>query len=270
MTAGTRVDARTERQPATSFGLRVGVASVLIAAAWLFSVGAQLTGTAGLLHHHTLIEGGVPLALAIPLFLVGWQVMIAAMMLPASLPAIRIAGLAAVSPLRPGAWTRGRLDAIFILAFAAVWSVFGVLAFSGDFVLHHVVDATPWLEARPWLIEGSVLILAGAYQWTPMKRVSLELCRHPMELLAREGGQGAGTARLGIDHGLACLGSSWALMLLTFAEGFANLGWMVALTAVMVYETTGRHGTRVAKLTGLALVLLGLPVLAGLTGGAAA
>lgn len=91
-----------------------------------------------------------------------------------------------------------------------------------------------------------------------------------MELLAREGEPGAGPVRLGIDHGLACLGSSWALMLLTFAEGFANLGWMAALTALMVYETTGRHCNRVAVLAGLGLVLLGLPVLAGFTGGGAA
>jgi predicted metal-binding membrane protein len=258
------------RVGAASTGMGIGVASVVIVAGWALSIVAQLTGSAGLLHHHTLIEGGVPLWLAIPLFLVGWQVMLAAMMLPASLPAIRIAGLTTVRPLQPGGWARGRADTAFILAFAVVWSVFGVLAFSGDFVLHHVVDATPWLAAHPWLIEGGVLILAGLYQWTPIKRRSLELCRHPMELLVQEGEHGAGSARLGIDHGLACLGSSWALMLLTFAEGFANLGWMAALTAVMVYETTGRRGTRVATLAGLGLVLLGIPVLAGLAGGGGA
>ena len=249
--------------------MRVGVAWVLMVGGWVVSIAAQLTGSAGLLHHHTLIEGGAPLWLAIPLFLIGWQVMIAAMMLPASIPAIRVGALATV-PVRAGAWARGRADTTFIISFAAVWSVFGVLAFSGDFVLHHLVDATPWLAARPWLIEGGVLLLAGGYQWTPIKRRCLELCRHPIELLAMEGESGAGPVHLGIDHGLACLGSSWALMLLTFAEGFANLGWMAALTIVMVYEATGRHGNRAAIVAGLALVLLGLPVLAGLASGGGA
>ncbi|MGZ6271171.1 MAG: copper chaperone, partial [Candidatus Limnocylindrales bacterium] len=58
----------------------------------------------------------------------------------------------------------------------------------------------------------------------------------------------------GLDHALACLGSSWALMLLMFAEGFASLWWMVALTGAMVYETTGRHGQRAAPAVGLLLL----------------
>ena len=71
----------------------------------------------------------------------------------------------------------------------------------------------------------------------------------------------ARSARL--DHGLACLGSSWALMLLMFAEGFANLWWMAALTALMVYEANGRHGLRAARFAGAVLLVAGLAVLSG-------
>lgn len=76
-----------------------------------------------------------------------------------------------------------------------------------------------------------------------------------------------GAGRLGLRHGLACLGSSWALMLLMFAEGFGNLWWMVALTAVMVYETAGRHDQRAASAAGVALILAALAVLSGVPAG---
>lgn len=221
-----------------------------IAAAWLLAIVAQWTGEAAFLHHHALIENGPPLWIAVLLFLVGWQVMLAAMMLPASLPTIRVVGAAIGHRLT------------FLVAFAAVWSVFGLFAFAGDFVLHHIVDATPWLAARPWLIEGGVLGLAGAYQLSPFKRRSLAACRHPVALLA-PGTHRSSAFELGVVHAVDCLGSSWALMLLMFAEGFANLWWMAALTAVMVYEATNHHGHRAAVAVGAILLSLSLATLVG-------
>jgi predicted metal-binding membrane protein len=231
---------------------RVGIDALVplgIGIAWVISIATQLTGSAALLHHHALIEGGPPLWVAVPLFLLGWQVMLAAMMLPASLPTLRVV---ATDDARAASWNS---QASFLAAFAAVWTAFGLFAFAGDFVLHHMVDATPWLAARPWLIEGGVLGLAGAYQLSPLKRRSLDACRDPMELMtAASGVRHGGPFEMGLIHGLVCLGSSWALMLLMFAEGFANLGWMAALTLVMVYEASGRRGQLAATLTGLALL----------------
>jgi predicted metal-binding membrane protein len=222
---------------------------ITIAGAWLLAVVAQVTGNAALLHHHALIEGGAPLWITTPIFLVAWQVMIAAMMLPASMPTIRAFSRGVGAAARPS-----RDLAAFIGSFALVWMLFGLFAFGGDVVLHHIVDATPWLAARPWLIEGGVVGLAGAYQLTPLKRMSLAVCRHPgTAVLARMPLQ-AGPLRHGLDHGLACLGSSAALMLLMFAEGYANLWWMLALTAVMAYEVMGRFGQRAAAVVGLLLL----------------
>jgi len=236
---------------------RVPMVGAAIAAAWILAVAAQLTGEATLLHHHTLIEGGAPLWIAVALFLLGWQVMIAAMMLPASLPSIK-AFLGASSRAR-----HGHPLAEFLGAYAAAWSIFGLLAFIGDDILHHVVDASPWLAGRPWLIEASVLALAGAYQFSPLKRHGLAACRHPAALVQDGEVEGRGSFDLGLDHGLACLGSSWALMLLVFAEGFANLAWMAALATVMVYEATGRHGTKAAQVVGVGLILAAVTVVSG-------
>lgn len=228
---------------------RLPAVPMAIAGAWLLAVVAEATGNAALLHHHALIEGGPPLWIATPLFLVAWQLMIAAMMLPASVPAILVFNVGTAVAPRP------RRDlAAFLGSYAFVWTIFGLLAFTGDVVLHHIVDATPWLAARPWLIEASVVAFAGAYQFTPFKRRTLAACRHPASAAATSPA-GRGSFQLGLDHGLACLGSSGALMLLMFAEGFANLWWMLALTAVMVYEATGRFGQRAAVAVGVGVLV---------------
>jgi len=257
---------RKQDQPAPE-GLVVGrgnspllvVVPAVVVGAWLVAGLAQLTGNAGLLHHHALIEGGQPLWVALPVFLVSWQVMIAAMMLPASLPAIT--GFA-----RPSATvSRPRLGlVVFLAAFAGVWTVFGLAAFMGDVGLHTFVDRTPFLAARPWLIEASVLLLAGVYQFMPLKRRGLAACRHPAIRAADGPPTEPSAARLGIRHALDCVASSWALMLLMFAAGFANLEWMAALAALMVYETMGRHGQRAASAAGASLlVLAGLVAMTG-------
>jgi len=245
-------------EPVAAPARRLSAVSIAVAGAWLISIVALATGNAALLHHHSLIEGGPPLWVGVPLFLLGWQVMVAAMMLPASLPTIYVARSAMRHLPRPGL-----AQAAFLSAFALVWTIFGLLAFTGDLALHHLVDATPWLAARPWLIEASVLALAGAYQFAPLKRRSLAACRHPEGLLPAGSSPEHGWLRPGLDHGLACLGSSWALMLLMFAEGFANLGWMAALTALMVYEATGPRGERAARASGVVLFLAALTVLSG-------
>lgn len=258
LTLRARPNEGLDTAAATARGQRFSVVPAMIAGSWVIVLVAQATGTAAALHHHALIEGGPPLWVAIPLFLVAWQVMVVAMMLPASLPTIRVVEAAMRMLDRPR-----RARAAFLGAFAVSWAVFGLLAFTGDFVLHHVVDTTPWLAARPWLIEAGILAVAGAYQFVPLKRRSLAACRHPGSLAPTAPVPEQGAARLGLRHGLDCLGSSWALMLVMFAAGFASLWSMAALTVLMVYEATGRHGHRAATAAGIVLILASLTTLSG-------
>lgn len=139
-------------------------------------------------------------------------------------------GAARAATARPGA---------FLAAFAAVWTVLGLLAFAGDVALHRVVDATPRLAARPRLIEAGVLALAGAYQLMPLERSGLAACRHPLGGPSTAPSREGDAARLGLAHALDCVESSSALM---FAGGFANLRWMAVLAALMAYGTRGRRG----------------------------
>jgi predicted metal-binding membrane protein len=226
---------------------------VAVAAAWVASVAAEVSGVAGSVHHDNLLEGGAAFGLALVLFVLAWQVMIAAMMLPSSLPLVTM--FSAASAGAPG---RGRALAAFVGGYAVVWSAFGVLAFAGDAALHALVDASPWMKAHDWAIAPAVLVLAGLFQFSSLKDACLRACRHPASFLHRHYRRGArGGFELGGRHGLFCVGCCWALMLVMFAVGVASLIWMALLTALMVHEKTRPTGARTVQLTGVTLLALG-------------
>ncbi|HKU68402.1 MAG TPA: DUF2182 domain-containing protein [Candidatus Baltobacteraceae bacterium] len=222
-----------------------------IALAWLIAIAAQLSGSAVLLHHDELIERGPPLGAALGLFALAWIVMIAAMMLPSSLPFMRLFALA--SRNQPQA---GLVQAAFFGAYVLVWLAFGMLAFAGDLAVHRTVDAVVFLSAHPWFVGGGVLAAAGAFQFTKLKDACLRACRLPGNFLLHHYRRGIPAAlHLGYRHGLYCVGCCWALMLVSFAAGFANLWWMAALTALMVFEKTAHRGKAAVPFAGMVLLV---------------
>lgn len=233
------------------------VPPVIVAAivtAWAVAIAADLTGASHLLHHDTLIEGDVPFLAGVTIFLLAWQLMIVAMMLPSSLPLVRMFRVVSARQPHPG-----RATAALIAGYAVVWTGFGLAAFFLDAGVHRMVDTLPWLGRHPELLAASVLVLAGAFQFSDLKDQCLRECRHPGPFLISRYDRGAGAAmRLGLAHGIFCLGCCWALMLVGFAAGVANLWWMAALTAVMIYEKTGRHGEQIVTPVGIALISAGL------------
>ena len=254
MAAGASVGVKPPRVAAAA-SARLGrfplVVVGAIAAAWILALAAQAAGAASLLHHDALIEAGPAPWIAVPLFLLAWQVMIAAMMLPSSLPLVRMFAAASAGQPRPGASMAG-----FLGGYALVWSGFGALAFLFDVGVHAAVDSSPWLADHDWLLGGSVLALAGAFQFTTLKDACLDKCRHPGQFLIRFYERGpVGGFRLGARHGAFCLGCCWALMLVMFSVGVASLGWMAVLTALMVYEKTQPSGARSVPVTGVSLLV---------------
>jgi predicted metal-binding membrane protein len=230
-----------------------------IAAAWAAAITAQLAGAAALVHHDSLLDGGgPPLVVAVVASLLAWQLMIAAMMLPSSLPLVRLYARASARAPR-----RRRAMAAFLGGYALVWSAFGLVAFGADAGLHAAVNSSAWLSDHDWWIGGSVLALAGAFQFTSLKDACLDKCRHPGQFMMRfyERGMGGGL-RLGVRHGAFCVGCCWALMLVMFAAGVASLIWMALLTAVMIHEKTRPAGARAVPVTGLALLAAASVVLA--------
>ena len=229
-----------------------------VAGAWALATAAQVAGAGAMLHHDGLIEGRLPLEVALGLSLAAWLLMVVAMMLPSSLPVVAL--FAHASRGQPHARSA---FAAFLAGYGLVWLTFGAAAFLFDALVHAAVDAWPWLAHNEWLIGGGVLVVAGAFQFTSLKYACLDSCRSPGAFLLRHYARGRRAAlRIGARHGLFCVGCCWALMLVLFAVGVANLVWMAALTAVMVHEKTRPSGRDGVAVTGVALLALASIVLA--------
>lgn len=223
---------------------------IAIAGAWALAVTVEITGDAAWFHHDRLAEHGQPLWQGLALWLLAWQAMTVAMMLPSSLPLVRLFAHASAGQPQPR-----RAMLAFLGGYASVWSAFAVIALLGDVAVHRAIEENAWLHAQQWAISGSVLALAGGFQFTSLKEACLRQCRHPAAFLLRYYERGtAGGFRLGARHGIFCVGCCWALMLVMFAVGAANLVWMALLAALMVHEKTRPLGARGLPITGIALL----------------
>jgi predicted metal-binding membrane protein len=190
-----------------------------------------------------------------------WAVMMAAMMLPSALPMVQ-----AFVDLcrRNGQVARSRQ---FVGAYLLVWLGFSVAATAAQWLLQAVGWVDPMIVSTSTLLSGALLLVAGVYQFSPLKRICLARCRTPIGFLLGEwrGGRHGGFV-MGLRHGLFCLGCCWALMALLFVGGVMNLPWIAALSIAVAIEKLAPHGERVAPLLGLALIgagvwrLLPLPV----------
>ena len=130
-----------------------------------------------------------------------------------------------------------------------------------DSIIHTAVERSVWLAAHAWVVGAATLVLAGLYQFLPLKYHCLDRCRSPLSFIVEHWrGRHAQTQalRLGIHHGLFCVGCCWALMLLMFAVGIGNLGWMLALGTVMAVEKNMPGGRQLSAPLGVILIGWGL------------
>jgi predicted metal-binding membrane protein len=213
----------------------------LSAAAWLAVIAIGASPWAPYFSHGALDGVGLhPWAVAT--LAAGWALMVMAMMLPASLPLVGL--FARVTERRAD---RGRLMAILVGAYLAVWLATGVAMHVGDLGIHTLVDRWGWLAGNTWIIAAATLALAGGYQLSAVKVRCLKRCRTPQSFIRRHWrgtSPSADALRMGLDHGAYCVGCCWALMLVMFSVGVANVAWMLVLTGVMVVERTARMGLR--------------------------
>jgi predicted metal-binding membrane protein len=198
--------------------------------AWLVIIGSVVSGLAPGFGHGRLLGPQVAVWPGVAVFLVGWLVMVIAMMVPTA-----IEGSAAE-------WRQ-------ITTLVVFWLLFGALAFVADSFLHAAVARSGWLIRHPSLISGAALVIGGAYQLTELKAVSLRRCRESAGHVANSLGW-----RRAMESVTCCGGT----MLVCFAIGMASLEWMVALAMLMLYEQRGRFGVAMATLSGLALLGSGL------------
>ncbi len=110
---------------------------------------------------------------------------------------------------------------------------------------------------------GFVLIATGLYQLSPVKNRCLEHCRSPIEYLSAHWRPGApGAVRMGLEHGLYCIGCCWPLMMLLFVGGVMNLLWVAAITVFVLLEKATPYGHAIRRLAAAVLIVWGVAVLA--------
>lgn len=184
-----------------------------------------------------------------------WLAMTAVMMTPVVYPWLRALNRVAAAG-GPGSVTP------FLGGYMIAWAGFSAAAATVHFALAALALPVPSGLHAPGL-SGAALILTGAFQFTALKQACLAHCRSPAGFLLTNWRPGAaGHARLGLEHGLHCVGCCWALMALALVVGMANLVWMGLLMAVMVAETTMPFGARLSRPIGVALIAAGVAVLA--------
>ena len=189
-----------------------------------------------------------------------WLLMMVAMMLPAAAPMILLHARIDRSP--PAA--RSRDNALFALAYLCVWAAFSALAAASQAALIDagLLSATSLALGDP-VLAAALLLAAAAWQLTPAKVACLEQCQSPIGFVLRHWRPGpAGAVRLGLAHGLYCLGCCWGLMLLLFVGGVMNLAWIAILAAVVLAEKIAPPRWRINRWLagGLAVGALGVLV----------
>jgi predicted metal-binding membrane protein len=195
----------------------------------------------------------------VALFLM-WAIMMAGMMLPSAAPII----LLVVGTYRRRGGPLGRIStAAFAGGYLAAWTGFSAFAALGQTGLHAAALLSSSMTSQSTALAGGIFLVAGVYQWAPLKNACLSHCRSPLHFLSEEWREGtAGAFRMGLRHGLFCVGCCWALMTLLFAAGVMNLLWVAAIAALVLVEKLLPRGLLVGRATGALLVSWGLYLLA--------
>jgi hypothetical protein len=142
-----------------------------------------------------------------------WSVMMVAMMTPAAAPMILM--FATIHRRRTAEGRPATPTAIFVLGYLVIWTIYSVVAALAQASLHAAALLSPAMAATSPLLAGGLLVAAGVFQWTPLKRACLAACRSPLSFLMTGWREGrAGAFVMGLRHGLYCLGCCWALMAL--------------------------------------------------------
>jgi len=195
---------------------------------------------------------GLPAALV---FLIAWGVMMAAMMLPSATPMIALYG--AIRRNTSGGAPAGIPTAVFALVYLALWVALGVPIYLASALIDSQIDISGLVPAATAL----VLVAAGVYQFTPLKRACLKVCRNPLSFLwARSRSGYRATMTLAVEHAGYCIGCCWALMIVLVAAGAMALNWALLIAVVVLVEKVVPRGELTSRITGVALIVLGVAV----------
>jgi predicted metal-binding membrane protein len=248
--------------PRSAFGVLQRRFTVAIVGALLALAALSWWNTVGRSHDMSSMVQGIaqvgrdmPFDMSVGLFITMWVAMMVAMMFPTIAPVVLLHRLVVK---RRG---EGAIPTVaFVGGYLLVWAAIGLIPLAALVGFRHVAHESAWVARAG----GGVLVIAGLYQFTPWKTACLKACRTPLSfLMTHDFGTGpTGAFRVGISHGLYCLGCCWALMAVLFVVGLMNLAWMAGIAVVFLAEKNWRHGVGLTQIVGVGIVVLGLIVIA--------
>lgn len=208
------------------------------------SVGPTIEGTMGML----ATPAAWSLDYAIIMFFM-WLIMMVAMMLPAATPMILLHAMVnRKAAVKDGGEYGPWQTTNFTLGYLLVWAVFSTVAVTLQWAFEMTGMLSPMMmNSANTFFTGSILILAGIYQMTPVKQACLKHCRTPIDFLSRHWRPGTkGALIMGVHHGAYCLGCCWSLMFILFFGGVMNLYWIVGLAFIVLIEKMTPFGRQLS------------------------
>jgi predicted metal-binding membrane protein len=189
-----------------------------------------------------------------------WATMMLGMMLPSAAPTILVYARVARTAAPPGPAVAQTYA--FAAGYLLVWTAFSAASTTLQWALSRAGLMSPMLQTTAPALGASILLAAGVYQLTPVKRTCLARCRSPFASIAENWRDGvSGALRMGLRHGADCLGCCWALMLLLFFGGVMSLAWIALLTLAVLAEKLLPFGENARRIGGVLLIAAGAVVL---------
>jgi predicted metal-binding membrane protein len=199
------------------------------------------------------------MGMSAPLWIALWIAMMVAIMFPTAAPMIMM--FARVHAKRQ---ERGQTFVptwIFATSYLIVWALAGIAAYAAAAAGDALADESTWVMDNAARIGGGLLIAAGLYQLSPLKYVCLNKCRSPISFILNSWRDGwAGSFRMGIEHGIYCLGCCWLLFLILFPLGMMNIAVLALITLLIFAEKSTPIGRQIASLAAVALIVYGAVV----------
>jgi len=185
-----------------------------------------------------------------------WVVMMVAMMTASAVPAVLVM---AKSRVARGEGRFSPVTVLFTSGYLLVWGGFSLAAALAQWGLHEAALLSPAMMTTSSWLAGGVLIVAGVYQWTPLKQQCLSHCRSPFDFVVTHWQSGmSGALSMGLHHGAYCVGCCWALMALLFVMGVMNLLGVAVLALLVLVEKATPAGALISRLVGIGLVVAGI------------
>jgi predicted metal-binding membrane protein len=230
------------------------LAIVLLAWLYLYDMAVDMEAMSLAMPHMAIQPWDISYALM--MFLM-WSIMMVGMMLPSATPAILIYNGIAKKASREGSSVAPTW--IFTSGYLLMWVLFSILATVAQWALDSAALLSPMMVSTSSTLGATLLIVAGVYQWLPIKNACLRHCRSPIEFISSHWQAGnLGALNMGIRHGLYCLGCCWVLMSLLFLGGVMNLLWIALITLFVLVEKLLPYGDIGGRLLGLGMIAIGL------------